>query len=37
MDIMVQGEGRKFYKPDEVLLLINFFVNDTSYEKVLEK
>lgn len=37
MDIMVQGEGRKFYKPDEVLLSINFFVNDKSYEKVLEK
>ena len=37
MDIMVQGEGRKFYKPDEVLLSINFSLNDKSYEKVLEK
>ena len=37
MDIMVQGDGRKFYKPDEVLLSINFFVNDKAYEKVLEK
>lgn len=37
MDIMVQGEGKKFYKPDEVLLSINFFVNDKTYEKVLEK
>lgn len=37
MDIMVQGEGKKFYKPDEVLLSINFFVNDKSYDEVLKK
>lgn len=37
MDIMVQGEGRKFYKPDEVEISINFYANDSKYEKVLEK
>lgn len=37
MDIMVQGEGRKFYKPNEVEISINFYANDVSYEKTLEK
>lgn len=37
MDIMVQGEGKRFYKPDEVVLNINFYVNDTTYDTVLEK
>lgn len=37
MDIMVQGEGKKFYKPDEVEISLNFYANDNTYEKVLEK
>lgn len=37
MDIMVKGDGKKFYKPDQVVLSINFFVNEKSYEKALEK
>lgn len=37
MDIMVQGEGKKFYKPDQTEISINFYVNDKTYEKVLEK
>lgn len=37
MDIMVQGEGKKFYKPNEVEISINFFANDMNYEKALEK
>ena len=31
MDIMVEGVGRKFYKPNQVVLSINFFVNDETY------
>ena len=37
MDIMVEGVGRKFYKPNQVVLSINFLVNDETYEKSLEK
>lgn len=37
MDIMVQGEGKKFYKPNEVVFDIKFFANDSTYDKVLEK
>lgn len=37
MDIMVEGVGRKFYKPNQVVLSINFLVNDETYEKALEK
>lgn len=37
MDIMVQGEGKKFYKPNEVEISLNFHSNDTTYEKVLDK
>lgn len=37
MDIMVQGEGKKFYKPNEVVLNINFYANDITYENVLER
>ena len=34
---MVQGEGKKFYKPNEVEISLNFHSNDTTYEKVLDK
>ena len=37
MNIIVQGEGKKFYKPNEVEISINFFANDKDYEKVFEK
>ncbi len=37
MDIMVQGEGKKFYKPNQVDISINFYANDETYEKVLKK
>ncbi|MBR3888077.1 MAG: SIMPL domain-containing protein [Clostridia bacterium] len=37
MDIMVEGVGRRFYKPNQVVLSINFLVNDATYEKALEK
>lgn len=37
MDIMVEGEGKKLYKPNELEINLNFYVNDISYEKVLEK
>ncbi len=37
MDIMVQGEGKKFYKPNQVDISINFFANDETYEKSLKK
>lgn len=37
MDIMVEGTGSRFYKPDEVEIDLNFTINDISYEKVLEK
>lgn len=37
MDIVVQGEGKKLYKPDEVVLSLEFHLNDETYEKVLEK
>lgn len=37
MDIMVQGEGKKLYKPDELEINLNFYVNDMSYESVLKK
>ena len=37
MDIMVEGEGKKFYKPNEVVFNINFYANDKTYESVLEK
>ena len=32
MDIIVQGEGKKFYKPTEVIISINFYDNEKNYE-----
>ena len=37
MDIIVQGEGKKFYKPTEVIISINFYDNEKNYEGALEK
>ena len=31
MDIIVQGEGKKFYKPTEVIISINFYDNEGFY------
>ena len=37
MNIMVQGEGKKFYKPDLTEISMTFSVNEKTYEKALEK
>lgn len=37
MDIMVQGTGRRFYKPDEVEMSLNFYTKKDSYESALEE
>lgn len=36
MDIMVQGTGRRYYKPDEVEIDFNFYTKTGSYESALE-
>ena len=30
-DIIVKGEGKKFYKPNQVEISLNFYVNDKTY------
>ncbi len=37
MDIIVQGVGKRLYKPNEVEVTLNFYANDKSYETVLDK
>ena len=37
MEIIVEGRGRKFFKPDEVEVTLNFETIDKSYKSVLEK
>lgn len=36
MDIMVEGTGKRFYKPDEVEISLNFYTKTGSYESALE-
>ncbi len=36
MDIMVQGNGKRFYKPDEVKISLDFYTKADSYESALE-
>lgn len=37
MEIVVHGKGSSFYKPDQVLLNLSFYVREDSYNKVLDK
>lgn len=37
MDIMVEGTGKRFYKPDEVEISLNFYTKTGSYETALEE
>jgi hypothetical protein len=37
MDIMVEGTGKRFYKPDEVQISLNFYTKTESYESALEE
>ncbi len=37
MEIIVQGKGKEFFSPNEVVLGINFNVKDLTYEDVLTK
>ena len=37
MDIMVKGTGTRYYKADEVGIILNFRTNTDSYETALEK
>lgn len=36
MEIIVQGRGTEFIKPDQVILSINFYKKGNTYEEVLE-
>lgn len=36
MDIMVEGTGKRFYRPDEVEIDLNFYTKAGSYESALE-
>ena len=37
MDIIVQGRGVENVAPNEVILNINFFVKESTYEEVLKE
>lgn len=37
MDIMVEGTGKRIYKPDEVEISFNFYTKAKSYEIALEE
>ena len=37
MDIMVEGTGKRFYKPDEVEISLNFYTKTESYKTALEE
>ena len=36
MDIMVEGTGKRYYKPDEVEISLNFYTKTGTYESALE-
>ena len=36
MDIMVQGTGKKFYKPEKVEISLNFYTKKDEYQSALE-
>lgn len=37
MDIIVEGVGKKYYKPNEVKINLNFYTKTNSYESALEE
>lgn len=37
MDIMIEGTGKRYYKPDEVKISLDFYTKKISYESALEK
>ena len=37
MDIMVEGTGTRYYRPDEVEISLNFYTKTGSYESALEE
>ena len=37
MEIIVEGKGRKFYKPDEVMVDLQFYNKNSSYELALKE
>lgn len=37
MDIMVEGTGKRFYKPDEVEISLNFYTKTEDYKTALEE
>lgn len=37
MDIMVEGTGTRYYRPDEVEISLNFYTKTGSYETALEE
>lgn len=37
MDIIVEGIGKKHYKPDEVVINLNFYTKRSSYDEALEQ
>ena len=37
MDIIVEGVGKKYYKPDEVVINLNFYTKSDSYDGALEQ
>jgi uncharacterized protein YggE len=37
MEIIVQGIAEKFYKPDVVLINLEFYTNEKTYEEALSK
>lgn len=36
MDIMVEGRGLRYYRPEEVEISLNFYTKTNSYETALE-
>lgn len=37
MDIIVEGVGKKYYKPDEVKINLEFYTKANTYESALEE
>lgn len=37
MDIMVEGKGTRYYRPDQVVIRLNFYTKTKSYETALEE
>ena len=35
MNIMVEGTGKRYYKPDEVEISLNFYTKTGTYESAL--